>query len=225
MPEPKPLAFFYREFETVAALVEAEFARNLERFRDHLTPDGKRGLQCRRGCNACCSHLFEITPLEAAYIARHVRTLPADEQRRLRERAAAYRIAREKLLDARARELKAQHIEGKLPVVGLRLPCPALGDDGSCTIYDARPLTCRKFGMPLYDPRRPGLLGACELNFKNGDALDAEGIVAHQTRIHNRWESMKAAFGTEYSLNPNPGELTVADALFTDHDAAFREEK
>lgn len=219
MADPKHLAYFYREYETVAALVEAEFARNLERFRNHATPEGQRGLQCRRGCTACCSHLFEITPLEAAYIARHVRQLPPAEQERLRARAAAYRVAREKLLDTRAQELKAQHIEGKLPRVGLRLPCPALGDDGACTIYPTRPLPCRKFGMPLYNPRRPGLLGACELNFRDGEALDADDIIAHQTPIYERWESLKAAFQADYA---DRAELTVADALLEDRDAAFR---
>ena len=223
MAEPKRLAYFYREYETVAALVDAEFASNLERFRDHITPDGSPGLQCRRGCNACCSHLFEITALESAYISRYLRQLPPAERQRLRERAAAYKVAREKLLDARARELKAQHIEGKLPVVGFRLACPALGDDGACTIYEARPLICRKFGMPLYNPRRPGVLGACELNFKDGDALDADDIVAHQTRIHERWESVKAAFQSEHAQKAD--ELTVADALLADSEAAFPEGK
>lgn len=218
MADPKRLAYFFREYETVAALVDAEFARNLERFRNHITPDGSPGLQCRRGCNACCSHLFEITPLEAAYITRHVQQLPAAERQRLHERAAAYKRAREKLLDARARELKTQHIEGKLPVVGLRLACPALGDDGACTIYEARPLICRKFGMPLYNPRRPGVLGACELNFKDGDALDADDIVAHQTRIHERWESVKAAFEAEDPQTTE--ELTVADALLADRETS-----
>ena len=33
----------------------------------------------------------------------------------------------------------------------LDLPCPFLGDDGSCTVYDRRPLICRLF--PFYpDP-------------------------------------------------------------------------
>jgi Fe-S-cluster containining protein len=27
-------------------------------------------------------------------------------------------------------------------------PCPALGDDGLCTLYDYRPLTCRSMGIP-----------------------------------------------------------------------------
>lgn len=222
MADRKRLSFFYREYETVAALVDAEFARNAERFRDHVAPDGQRGLQCRRGCNACCSQLFEITPLEASYIARHVRQLPADEQQRLRERATAYQEARARLLTARARELKAQHIEGKLPVVGLRLPCPALGDDGACSIYEARPLICRKFGMPLYNPRRPGVLGACELNFRDGDALNAADIIEPQTRIHERWERVKSAFAAECK-SVKTGELTVADALLTDLDAALRE--
>ena len=217
---PKPGAL-YREYETVSALVDAEFTRNAERFRNHPAPGGGTGLQCRRGCTACCSQLFDITLLEAAYISRHLRSLPPEKQAELRRRAEAYRPERQKLLEGRGRERWAQQVEGRLPLEGLRLPCPALDPDGACSIYEARPLVCRKFGMPLYNPNRLGGLGACELNFSSGEAIAPADIVENQTRIHQRWESMKAAVREAF---PSAERLlTVADALLEDFDAFLRD--
>lgn len=30
----------------------------------------------------------------------------------------------------------------------MRMRCPLLGDDGLCELYDARPITCRLYGIP-----------------------------------------------------------------------------
>lgn len=41
------------------------------------------------------------------------------------------------------------------------LPCPALHPDGSCGIYESRPITCRTMGIPTEEQ---GLVqGACEI--------------------------------------------------------------
>jgi Fe-S-cluster containining protein len=41
------------------------------------------------------------------------------------------------------------------------IPCPALQSDGSCGIYESRPLTCRTMGLPTEEQ---GLVqGACEI--------------------------------------------------------------
>lgn len=41
------------------------------------------------------------------------------------------------------------------------LPCPALGEDGSCRVYSFRPVTCRAMGIPVEED---GLVeGACEV--------------------------------------------------------------
>jgi Fe-S-cluster containining protein len=222
MADRKQVSYLYREYETVSALVDAEFRRNAKRFINHPAPVGGTGLQCRRGCTACCSQLFTITLLEAAYIGRHSRTLPPQRQQELRRRAEDYQPQREKLLRGRAAERWAEQVEGRLPLEGLRLACPALDSDGSCAIYPARPLVCRKFGMPLYNPRRPGKLGACELNFSTGEEIDSAGIVENQTRIFERWESTKDAVR---EVSPDAAQaLTVADALLEDFDRVLREQ-
>ncbi len=173
------------EYVQIAGLVDAEFARNRARF-------GAR-MQCRLGCTDCCHHLFDVDSLEARRIATHVAQLPEAERNWLRDRALAYR-------------------ERRAALQGNRLACAALDDDGACRIYAARPLVCRKFGMPIYDPRQPRQLKACELNFRPGEEIDSDGIVERQTEIFVRWEALKSrcSDGRRY---------TVAEAILMAGDA------
>ena len=202
-------------YTEVAGLAEAEFHHNAERFKNHRAPDGGQGLKCRLGCTACCPHLFEISLLEAVMISRVVNAMPQEQQAALRERAREYKKQRQGLLDERAQKLKVEHIEGRLPVLGLRLACPALEGE-ACSVYNSRPLICRKFGMPIYDPRRPGQVGACELNFSPGEAIDDDGLVTRQTALFNRWEEVKRE--VEDRVGWGKRELTVADAILEDFD-------
>jgi Fe-S-cluster containining protein len=40
-------------------------------------------------------------------------------------------------------------------------PCPALDEDGLCTLYEYRPLTCRSMGIPTEE--KGMVTGACEV--------------------------------------------------------------
>ena len=158
------------EYLQIAGLVEAEFARNKARFGDRM--------RCGLGCTDCCHHLFDMDTLEARRIAAYVAGLPSPEREKLWARARVYQ--------QQYRQQQRSRLEGR------RLACAALTPEGACAIYPARPLVCRKFGMPIYDPRHPGQLKACELNFRAGEEIDSEGIVESQTEIHERWEALKA---------------------------------
>ena len=162
------------EYLQIAGLVEAEFARNKARFGDRM--------RCGLGCTDCCHHLFDMDTMEARRIAAYVAGLPNLEQKRLGARARVYQ---QQYRQPQYRQQQRSRLEGR------RLACAALTPDGACAIYPARPLVCRKFGMPIYDPRQPGQLKACELNFRAGEEIDSEGIVESQTEIHERWEALR----------------------------------
>ena len=102
----------FGEYERHAGAVEAEFRRVAARFAERM--------QCRRGCSMCCSQMFSISLLEAAYISRAVKRLPEGEREQLRAAARAYIV--------RARELTGggEEEETVTPRPGERLPCPAL---------------------------------------------------------------------------------------------------
>jgi hypothetical protein len=154
--------------------------------------------------------MFSISALEAAVIARAVAALPAEHREPLRQRARAY--------VSRATDLglgeAGQSEESLTPRTGVRLPCPALEDD-ACGIYGARPLICRKWGMPLFDPSKPDRLLACELNFQSGEFVDAGGLVSRQTALLEQWVTVKdEAAG---ALPAPVRTYTIAEAILADH--------
>lgn len=183
--------------------VRAEFAREFERNR---ALHGAR-IHCGPGCSDCCHQLFQITEIEAAEVSRGVALLDEQTAARLRTRAAAYIEARRALVSATG-EPEAW---GSLPPTGARLACPAL-ENGICAIYEHRPLMCRKFGIPLWNPDRPGRVYACELNFRAGDEIVDPDLIQIQTAIHDKWKQTQAAYNQAGGFRDSE-PITVARAM------------
>jgi Fe-S-cluster containining protein len=190
----------FRLYEQHAADWDAEFRRLRERFAGRI--------QCGRGCSACCSQMFSISALEAAAIARGVAAMPEGERTRLREAARAYLAEAERLGVVR----QAAGEESVTPRTGVRLPCPALRND-ACTIYEVRPLICRKWGIPVFDPSKPDRLHGCELNFRSGEGIEAAAVVAEQTELLERWVALKDDARQEMAMPART--YTVAEALLS----------
>ena len=192
----------YAAYLAIAAQWEAEFQRNQSIYGDKI--------HCRKGCSDCCSQMFQITELEGAYISRAVKDLPSEVRERASARAREYIPQREKLLESR----NVPDAWGSLPPPGLRLPCPAL-EDGACLVYSHRPLICRKYGVPLYNPKQPDRIHACELNFAPGEEIEATELVQIQTGIHDRWAEVNQNYNRQGGPR-DPKPLTVARAILED---------
>ena len=61
------LGEIYREYLLLLKDVEGEFNRVSSMFSERM--------QCRKGCSMCCSQLFGISFIEAAYISHGVKEL------------------------------------------------------------------------------------------------------------------------------------------------------
>ncbi len=179
--------------------VEDEFARNRRLYRGRI--------HCRPGCSDCCHQIFQITEIESGYITQGVRQMSTEARRRLVARARPYQEERRRLVASQG-EPEAW---GSLPPPGTRLACPAL-EDGVCTIYPYRPLICRKFGIPLYNPDKPGRVYACELNFQNGEEVRDPDLVQIQTGIHERWKQVQGEYNETGGWRDDE-PLTVARAI------------
>lgn len=167
----------------IVAAVDAEFARNRELHGGRI--------RCSAGCSDCCYHVFSIRGIEADWISKALAQMELDVRRGLETRAREY--LRERLVPA------------------TRLPCPALVD-GVCSIYEFRPLMCHRFGMPLYNPDKPGRIFACELNFGDGEEIRDPQLISIQTGIHREWKDLQAAYDASHSrVSDDP--LTVAHAI------------
>jgi Fe-S-cluster containining protein len=203
----------FSHYNQVITLVEAEFDRNVRLYGDRM--------QCGSGCSSCCSQMFRITIMDAIMISRKMKQLPAAERDDLQARAQHYIEERARLIHQRADEDNQN--EREVPTTGLRLPCPALNEQGACRIYDARPVVCRKWGIPLFDPQHPTELQACELNFPPGTAFEDEELdelIDRQTEIAERWQAVKASVNDRYQ--PKQTSTTIAEAIAGDYEEMMK---
>lgn len=112
-------------------------------------------LPCTKGCSGCCVGLFPVTILDRREIQRGLRRLPAEHRKRI-ERTAAEQVTE---LTVAAPQLSTnrfidQWTEEDIDRVIERFetwPCPALETDGTCGLYEFRPLVCRSMGVPQDD--------------------------------------------------------------------------
>ncbi len=208
MPE---LSSIYRTYEELLADVEREFDRVRNIFIERM--------QCRKGCSSCCTQLFSISAIEAAYISKAVKALGPRERSEMRRKALAYLA---ELTGAEVDENQSIEDHSRLVrdtldrLAGRRhIPCPALVDD-ACSIYSHRPIIARKFGIPLWNPKNPNVLQACELNFKPGEVIEAEGLVEPQVKLEYRWLELKNRVNEE--LGAPDVAATVASAIVYDYE-------
>jgi Fe-S-cluster containining protein len=101
-------------------------AREVHQIVDPLIAKEMRKSACRQGCFFCCSQPVEANLPEVLLIADHLRrNLSPEAMSALRRR-----------IDVHGEKVKANPYGNAL--------CP-LNVDGNCTVYEARPLSCRGF--------------------------------------------------------------------------------
>ncbi len=210
------LSSIYRTYEELLSGVDQEFNRVREIFIDRM--------QCRKGCGSCCSQLFSISAIEAAYISRGVKELEPQAREAMRQKARAYlkELTGADVEESDSIEAHSRTVQEALDrLIGRRhIPCPALEDD-ACTIYGHRPILARKFGIPLWNPKNPNVLQACELNFKPGEVIDGDGLIEPQVHLAYRWLEFKTRVHEDLDL---PDVVaTVASAILLDYDALLEE--
>lgn len=174
-------------YHALLARVDAWFHRVAGRFPAKVT--------CHRGCSDCCWGLFDVTPLDAALLREGLARLPAGEREDIRERARAVNAqvaAVEPRLEGRRTlaGLTDAEVDAVIDALG-PVRCPVLAPDGSCRLYDHRPMVCRLNGVPIVDTR--GRVIQREGCFKNtlvvGDGppaamgIDTLGIRGEEERL------------------------------------------
>lgn len=109
-------------------------------------------LPCGRGCCECCTGIFPITRLDALEIRRGFTEVPETIKHAIIGRAqaqiATIEAAYPMLTSNPSLDEWADHTIDEMVEQFAHLPCPALGTDGSCSVYAYRPITCRTMGIP-----------------------------------------------------------------------------
>jgi Fe-S-cluster containining protein len=132
-------------------------------------------IACRQGCCGCCRGLFEISLLDAALLQTGFAELAAP----VKEQVLTGARSRVAVLQQRWPEFQPPYILNHLPDDGWQnmpeddlTPCPLLGKDGSCLVYESRPMTCRLHGLPNIDCSGESFSDDwCSLNFVDSNPL------------------------------------------------------
>jgi Fe-S-cluster containining protein len=107
-------------------------------------------INCRSGCFQCCAPNLTVSQIEAQSIRQYIGSSEDSTNALLR--------------------LKNKPAHG-------RLHCQLLGADGSCSIYQARPVVCRSHGIPLQYGRNDEATvsrSVCPLNFNEKDIVQID---------------------------------------------------
>jgi hypothetical protein len=162
----------------------------VEVFTDATSARRRADLACRAGCDACCQAWLTVSAVEAARLAQGIAQLSPEERAALAQRGAR-ELAREQAGERGAR-------------------CAMLRSDGSCAVYEARPLVCRTQGHALRYPAgfvpegalvqrtEKGDVTHCPLNYTQAkpdpaDVLDAERVDQILAVVNHRFTSQFCA--------------------------------
>jgi Fe-S-cluster containining protein len=94
--------------------------------------DPRYAVACRAGCWFCCTIPVAVTTFEAAMVRSAVLKLPEEEQQAIWERLQEHVAAQNKAF-AEAGDQR----------ISFHRRCPLLTDQGTCSVYEGRPLVCR----------------------------------------------------------------------------------
>jgi hypothetical protein len=147
-------------------------------------------LVCRKGCDGCCRHL-SLFPVEAV----------------------AIRLALESADEAIAGTIRKNAMD--------RLgdgdeTCPLI-HEGSCLLYDVRPIICRTHGLPiLAEIGGETVVDHCPLNFTDGTCVDRRHVI-HLEHLNKTLSVVNRVFIDQISAEGGfPERLLLADALLMD---------
>ncbi len=107
---------------------------------------------CKEGCSDCCHAMFDLSLVEAMYIHRAFEKAfnYGPERSAILERASEL----DRHITRLKRELYRAEKDGESPeaimsvAAKVKMRCPLLDDEDRCLMYEARPITCRLYGVP-----------------------------------------------------------------------------
>lgn len=124
---------------------------------------------CAKNCSACCYQMVAVWELEMETIWRYLERLSSPLRRQWRERLAKSVEEWRKYMRGRVLESPRQMADPiRLARDWAGKPCPFLETDGSCGVYEVRPLVCRTTTSPIRceSPRDLAKSGASQMRYQ-----------------------------------------------------------
>lgn len=182
----------------------------------------QNAIRCRTGCSGCCRGLFDITLLDACLLKSGFDLLDPETKLSVLDKAkgclAGLKVIWPDFDNPYILNYRPEEEWELLMPEDDETPCPLLGMDGTCLVYDFRPMTCRLHGLPLVDVSGEVMFdGWCTLNFTGKDPVEIvdlrwgfNELFRNELEIF-RWFTLKL-------LNQSMNELDtfIATALLID---------
>ncbi|MEA1969552.1 MAG: YkgJ family cysteine cluster protein [Thermodesulfobacteriota bacterium] len=151
----------FAKYEALVSMVDGVF----ERVRNEYPKE----VFCREKCSDCCYAIFDLTIIEAIYLNHKFNEkFSGAEKFELINEAAKIDRALHKLKKEASQEIKKG--KNEVDILGMmaskRMRCPLLGPDNLCILYEARPITCRLYGIPTSSAGMSHICG--RTNFEEG---------------------------------------------------------
>jgi len=129
----------FQNYEFLADKADRMFQKMLEKHGGSMSCDEK--------CSDCCSAVFGVFLIEAAFLKHHFDLLDSEKKKSILQRC--YQADRElKKLERILTEFENDPHMISYTMAKNRVRCPLLDNDDKCSIYHCRPITCRVYGIP-----------------------------------------------------------------------------
>lgn len=204
---------YFKKYEALVRQVDAAFEKVNEAYGECVT--------CKVGCADCCHALFDLTLVEAIYIKNRFDATFAD-QNRLSIIDKANKVDREvyKIKRQAHKEFEAGRPENEIleEMAKVKMRCPLLDEEDKCALYEARPITCRLYGVPTVIGGQGHTCGLSK--FKQGESYPTAKLDAIHDSLHQI--SLELAQGIKSSY-PKLSEMLVplSMALLTDYTESY----
>ncbi len=129
---------------TVDWILFSEFvADNFDRYVQISLSQSNIYYDCTKGCSLCCNHWVEdVYSFESMRLIMAIHKRYPDLLSRISFDSVFSEQQMEKIFENSS---ESDEIELLQQFYRLEIPCPLLGSNGECRLYNERPLTCRTF--------------------------------------------------------------------------------
>lgn len=176
---------------------------------------------CHKGCSDCCHALFDLSLVEAMYINRaFLAAFPhGPERSKIMEKASEIdrklTKAKRELFQAEKRGESAEEIMRMASQI--RMPCPLLDENNQCLLYEARPITCRLYGVPIGIGPESHVCGFS--GFNKGENYPTVQLGKIQGKLEDLSKQIGEAAQSRFELDEIYVPLSMA--LLTKYDDAY----
>lgn len=204
---------YFKKYEALVQQVDAAFDKVKEAYGECVT--------CKVGCSDCCHALFDLTLIEAIYIKNKFDAKFADENRQAiidkanKADREVYKIKRKAHKEFEGGRSENEILE---EMAKIKVRCPLLDEEDKCALYEARPITCRLYGVPTVIGGQGHTCGLS--NFKPGESYPTVKLDAIHDKLHEI--SLELAQGIK-SRYPKLAEMLVplSMAMLTDYTESY----